>query len=139
MRFRPYFGCSLSKLKPIYFFLLNAGQVIFAIILCNMTDRNEAGPEIDGHNEPLVGEPQQPFLDDGERIVLRGCIQEVLARRMGSQGILASELAVAVASAHYDPESDENVRFTTGDVEIETSRMMDVSIRIAPNRRLYPM
>lgn len=103
-----------------------------------MTDRNEAGPEIDGHDAPWAGEPQQAFLDDQERIALRGCIQEELIRQMGNQGTVASELAVAVARANYDPES-RAVRFTAGDVIIEASRMMRTSIRMAPNRRLYPI
>lgn len=58
---------------------------------------------------------------------------------MESQGVLVSEPAVAVASAYYDPESDENVRLTTSEVENEAPAMMDTSIRIAPKRRLCPM
>lgn len=101
-----------------------------------MADKNEARPEIDGHDEPWVGEPQQLYLDNEERRILRMHISEEVTRQMGRQGISASELADVVAERGYDPDS-ENIRFTTRDVMLEVSRMLGSDIRLGADRRLY--
>lgn len=88
-------------------------------------------------DQPWHGEPRALHPSEEVREELGSQIRESLVRHMGGQGILASELAEEVACRNYDPETGE-VRFTTGDVSTETAKRLGTSIRMAPNRRLYP-
>jgi hypothetical protein len=87
--------------------------------------------------QPWRGEPQVLHPHEEVREELGNQIHESLVNHMGAQGILASELAEEIAHQNYDPETG-TVRFTTGDVKIEIAKRLGTTVRMAPNRRLYP-
>lgn len=85
--------------------------------------------------KPWQGEPQVLHQPDEDVMFLSDAVHaELLHAGYTDGGIVASELAERVAGRIYD---DEGVRFTTGDVELQISRMMGTKIRMAPNNTLF--